>query len=254
MKKIFFIIIIIAITFIMSEAKLIGDRSFISDIKIINVGFAEEASDSGSVKAAQIQELKSLLATRVAELRQGSKKVVSGEIKTITADETIILTTKTSEQTVVPTDKTTFLRVSLSGTKTITFANLVKGDYLTVFGNLDEISNLLNASVIIAQIQTTLVNGKVTEIDRDNGTITVKTLKNGSYIIDIEVNTKILTPDQKRYGYSKMKIGDRVFITGLTPTTVTNGENRLSAIRILDFPTTATPLPTPTATASAKPK
>lgn len=228
---------------------------FIIVIIIIKTQAVFAATATDSAKEAQSQELLQKLATRTAELRAGMRKSLFGEIKSVTADGKIILTTKNGEKTVNTNDSTNFFRISLLGRKEINFSSLVTGEQISVFGLAQEITGEFNTKVVVAKILPVNLIGKVSDIDLKNGTLTILTLKQGTFIIDIETATKIYTAAKLKLGFSKIKVGDRVFVNGTSPTKPKAGENRLTANRILVIPLIlATPTATSSATPSATPK
>ena len=216
---------------------------------------AAAVSATDSAKEAQSKELLQKLATRTAELRAGMRKSLHGEIKSTTSDGKIILTTKTAEKTINTDDSTIFFRISLLGRKEIKFSSLVTGEQISVFGLAQEITGEFTAKVVVAKILPVNLIGKVSDIDLENGTLTILTLKQGTFIIDVETATKIYTANKVKLGFSKIKPGDRVFINGISPTKPKAGENRLTANRILVIPLIlATPTASTSATPSAQPK
>ncbi len=220
---------------------------------------ASPSAKPGSERQEQIKELKDRLATRVAELRQQMRRVLTGEIKTISG-KNLTLTTKQGDKIVVTDEQTIFIQLGASGRKEINFSNLKAGQSISAFGLYDETKGQLAAKVIISKVLPLNFNGKITEIDISGGTISVQTPKNGSYIVDIENYTKISVWDKdkgiQKYGLSKLKVGDRVHINANQPTKSTEN-NRVSANRILVLPGNATGIvssPKPTASPTATPK
>lgn len=204
----------------------------------------------------QVKELRERLATRVAELREKMRKAFHGEIKSISG-KTIILTSPQGDKTILTDEETSFFRTGVLGRKKISLSDLVLGEKITVFGQLNQDTGQLTAKVILAKVLPININGKVAAVDIEGGTITVQTLKRGSLIVDVEVTTKILAfvkgEGLKPSGLSKIKAGDRVHVIGFTPKKPAEAEKRITAKRILIIPGRALGIlgsPTPTATAS----
>lgn len=213
---------------------------FITIIIIINTQTAFAATATDSAKETQSKELLLKLATRTAELRAGMRKSLFGEIKSLTSDGKIILTTKNGEKTVNTDDTTSFFRISLLGRKEIKFSSLITAEQISIFGLNQEITGEFNAKVIVAKILPVNLTGKVSNIDLENGTLTILSLNKGTFIVDVETATKIYTSNKVKLGFSKIKAGDRVFVNGISPTKPKAGENkqsfssnRLTANRIL---------------------
>jgi len=204
----------------------------------------EEGTPPGRIKIPeerreQIKELRERLATRVAQLKEKMRRAWHGEIKSISGT-TIILTTRQGEKTIVTDENTSFLRTGLGGRRKITLADLSLGEKIVAFGQVSQDTGEMTAKVIIAQVFPVKINGKVTAVNVEGGTITVQTLKRGSFIVDVETTTKILVWEKKEglksFGLSKIKVGDRVHVNGTTPTRPKQGENRITASRILVLP------------------
>jgi len=218
----------------------------------------------------QIRELRERVATKVAELKEKGKRAWYGEIKSISGT-TIILTTKQGEKTILTDEDTIFLRIGAGGRKKITLANLVVGEQIVALGQVDTEKGEMTAKVIIGKILPININGKVTAVDVEGGTLTVATLHRGSFIVDVETTTKILAWEKgkglTKSGLSKIKVGDRVHVNGFTTTKPKEGENRITGNRILVLPgravgitgekpatPAASPKTSPTASPTASPE
>jgi len=226
------------------------------------------ASELKDNRQQQIEELRQRVATKAAELREQMKRVITGDIKSIN-DTTIVITTKNGDKTVLTDENTTFIRLGAGGRQKITLDDLAVGNTISVFGQLDQDSGKITAKIIIAKVIPLNIDGKVSAVDLNDGTITVQTPKKGLFIVDVETYTKILiwekSKGMQKLGFSKIKVDDRVHVNGTVPAKPKAGENRLSANRILVLPGKAvgivgsptpssTPLPSPTATPSATPE
>lgn len=203
----------------------------------------EEATPPGKKiqeeRQEQIKELRERVATRVAELREKMRRAWLGDIKSITGT-TIVLTTKQGDKTVLTNEDTIFLRIRAAGRRKITLADLSVGEEIVAFGQVAGETGEMTAKVIIARVFPVKINGKVTAIDVEGGTITVQALRRGSFIVDVETTTKILVWEKgkelTKSGLSKIKVGDRVHVHGTTPTKPKEGEKRITANRILVLP------------------
>ncbi len=212
----------------------------------------------GDERREQIKELRERVATRVAELRAQTRKAFVGTIKSISGNN-LTLTTKQGDKIVLTNEETIFLKMGAGGKKSIKFADLVVGQEVAAFGQVDTNNGQMTAKVIVAKVLPLNINGKVMAVDVSAGTITVQTPKNGSYIVDIENFTKIMTWEKAKglvkSGLSKIKVNDRVHVNGTVPTK-TGGINRLTANRILVLPGQATGItgsPKPSASPKASP-
>jgi len=211
----------------------------------------------------QIDDLKERLATKVAELRQTQKKAIYGTIKAVSVS-TFTVETKTNDLKMELTDDIkVFQRIKDKRTE-LTTEDLAKDDVVSVFGDYDTGLDLLKAHIVVIQAKPlTRIAGVVTDIDREEFTVTVKTKDNQTYVVDIEKTTQALAFDSAKGlvkgGFSKLETGKTVHVIGVLDTKV---DRRISASRIIDIGalngSVAAPTPTveatPTATASGTPK
>ena len=222
--------------------------------------FASTASPSASptatvaptpnTKQLQIESLKERLATKVAELRQTQSKAVFGTVKSISVS-TLVIETKTKDVKIDLTDDIKVAQI-LKGVRTkLTIENVKKGDEVTIFGTYDSTLDLLKAKYIFIQNKPLeRVTGVVTDINRDDFTLTIQTTEERSIVIDIETTSRTVRWDGTsivKSGFSKIAIGDTLHIQG---TAVPKKENRYSAIRILDLGNLSGAVPTATETPS----
>jgi intein/homing endonuclease len=211
-----------------------------------------------ATSSAKIDDLKERLATKVAELRQVTKKAIVGTIKA-TALSTVTVGTKTSDVKIELTDDISVFQTIKGKRTALTTDDLEKGDYVVVFGEHDATLDLLNAKVIVIQDPLPMrVSGGISAIDTKNFTVTLTASGGQTYIIDIEKNTSMLMRDEEnnvvKGGFSKLETGTVAHVVG---TAVPKEENRISALRFLDVGNIGgtSPVPTPTgeATESASP-
>lgn len=221
------------------------------------------ATPTDTDKAQQLEDLKDRLATKVAELRQSQRLAIFGTIKSVSIS-TFIVETKTKDLKIEITDEIQIFQV-LKGVRTeLNIDNVEKGDVVTVFGEYDTTLELLKASIVFIQgISPVQVSGAITNVNKDDYTITIESQDKKTYTIDFETTTKTSIWNgtaQEKGGFSKFAVGDIIHITG---SSVPKKENRISASRILTVMRTqvqgsTTSLPptkeaTPTATKSVTP-
>lgn len=198
-----------------------------------------EATPPGKNKQEQVKELRERVATKVAELREKARQAWHGEIKSI-SEKTILVTTKLGEKKIITDEETKFFKIGAGRKREIGLKDLVVGEKIVALGQVDREKDEMAAKVIIAHVFPVNINGKVTAVDTEGGTITVQTLSRGSFIVDVETTTKILVWKKGeglvKSGLSKINIDDRAHVNGLTPTKPKEGENRITANRILVLP------------------
>lgn len=190
-----------------------------------------------SATSQKIEDLKDRLATKVAQLRQTSRRAIFGAVKS-TSITSFVVETKTKDIKIELTDEITVAQTIKGKRTTLTAQDIAKGDTVAVFGQYDTTLDLLNASVVF--IQGTIperVNGTVTAMDEKAFTLTLATPQNQTYTIDIEKATKTLRWDREKKevvksGFSKIATGSAVHVVG---SPVPKEERRISATRILDL-------------------
>lgn len=222
---------------------------------------AEVSPTPTNAPIKNLDNLKERLATKVAELRNVTPKALSGAVLSLSVNSAMI-ETAVKNYKIEYEDEVKVAQI-LNGKRTdLSIDDLEKSDKVTVFGAFDESLDLLKAKYIFIESKKliTRLTGVITDIDREEFTITLQTSDGKPMTVDIEKTTKSTawnsTDGIAKIGFSKMSIGDSLHVLGtLDPKKDTN----ISAIRILDLgnitgvATTPTPTiaPTPIATVSA---
>lgn len=169
-----------------------------------------------SKQIEKIQELKERLATRVAQLRLSKKKVLIGKINSLDKP-TLTLTALDGPRKIETDEDTTITLLTDSKTRAITFPDLKKGQSIIVWGTYIQEGDTLTAKAIWVKEPPLGLLGTIANVDIKGGTVTLQTLKtNQSYLLDVEVFTKINTLDKDnkiaKFGFSKIKTGNRAYI------------------------------------------
>ncbi|MEK7141202.1 MAG: hypothetical protein AAB800_01500 [Patescibacteria group bacterium] len=224
--------------------------------------FAASATPSSTPKISttsattkKIEDLKDRLATKVAQLRQTSRRAMHGTV-TSTSITSFVVETKTKDVKIELMDEIKVIQYFKGKHTTLTTDDIAKGDIVTVFGEHDATLDLLKATIVFIQGPSPArVSGTVTARDDTEFTLTISTPQNQSYTIDIEKATKTFAWDRQskeivKSGFSKIAVGATTHIVGFP---VPKKENRINADRILDLGNLATPIdqvvlstPTPT--------
>ena len=223
----------------------------------------EKEATGTPTPTSKIDDLKERLATKVAELRQTQRKAIYGTVKAVSVS-TFTVETDNKELKIDLTDEISVFQTLKGKRAELTIEDITKDDVVTVFGEYDTGLDLLRAKVVVIQSKPlTRVTGTVSEIDREEFTVTITTSGGQEYIVDIEKTTNALAFDRTKGlvkgGFSKLETGRTVNVVG---TAVAKQDNRISAARLIDLGnlTGATPTPvpteepTPTSTVSATPK
>ncbi len=215
-----------------------------------------------STKNKQIEDLKSRLATKVAELRQTTKRAFFGTVKSKTVS-TITIETKTKDLKMELTDDIKIMQYIKGAKTTLTHEDLEKGDIVTVFGDYDATLDLLNATYIFVETtnETVRTSGTITAMDEKAFTFKLSAADGAIYTINYEKTTKgtrwTKDGDFEKIGFSSLNEGETIF---LVATKVPKKEEELSGIRVLSLgnltgaKATPTPEPDKNATPSATPE
>ena len=197
--------------------------------------FAQTATQSATNK--KIEDLKDRLATKVAQLRQTSRRAIYGTVKS-TSITSFVVETKTKDVKIELTDEIKVIQY-LKGERTaLTSEDIAKNDLVSVFGDYDTTLDLLKATIVVIQRPgPERISGTVTARDDKEYTVTIKNPQGVTYIVDIEKSTKTLLWDREKKGlvksgFSKIVAGNVVHIVGFP---VPKKELRMSADRILDL-------------------
>ena len=226
MTNLFFILLLFAFMFPASVATAVSATP--SAVPKIS-------STSANIK--KIEDLKERLATKVAELRQTSRRGIYGTV-TSTSITSFSVATKTKDVKIETLDAIRIVQY-LKGKRTILATeDIAKGDAVAVLGEYDATLDLLKAAMVF--IQGTLpqqIAGVVSARDDKEFTLTVATPEGPAVTVDIEKTTKTRAWDGSKKeliqsGFSKIKEGSRIHVSG---SAVAKQDNRISANRILDL-------------------
>jgi len=195
----------------------------------------------------KINDLKERLASRVAELKENSKRSFSGVVKQ-KEDGVITLLYKDIETKVVFNTESTVYTISSQGKKIKSdVKSLIVGQNVTAFGALDVDQKTLVVKVLIINDSPIISYGTVKSVDNKEGSFVVDS-EDGSLTLDYEIGTKCQITDKdgklSSCGLSKINEGDKVLVR------IREGSTNLSkatALRILVIPQ-STPSPTETKT------
>ena len=192
--------------------------------------FAQESTNT-----AKIKELKDKLASRVAELNLQTKKMIQGEIKTL-SDQKIILTNNNIEINVNLDDDTTLTQQTGDGKKkTIKVDSMKSGQNIFTWGSFNSGTNVMTASNITVVDMPAIIIGRIKSIDSKNYQLIV-TEGNKDILVDHDFSTKdlILNKDYNtaKGGFSKFAEKQLVYVFGYN-TTDKNDKPMLSAQRII---------------------
>lgn len=195
-------------------------------------------SSSLEINDKTIQSLKEKIATKVAQLRQQNKKIVSGII-TKKNPEVIELTSENniSYKIIIDDLITKFNSLANNIQKEIKKEELSENDFVIVVGT--SIDNSIHAKSIYQDQQYLVYSGKVMEVNKNDYSLKILTSEKDEYVLDIETFTKQQILDIKKLtlissGFSKIKAGDTIHF--VIKRTQEKKASRFSASRILIIP------------------
>jgi hypothetical protein len=187
-------------------------------ISINSLSFAQSKSTNptSSVTQQQIDELKSKIASKVAELNLVEKRGVLGTV-TDSSGTQITLTDVNGDIKNIDVDELTKF---YSNTVSFGISDIKKGQTLGILGLFNKESRRLLAREIndIAPPQN-IILGIISNIDRNNYEITITKENGKKYIFEIQDTTKtfsFISDALLKTGFSKMQSSQTAIAMGLT--------------------------------------
>lgn len=177
--------------------------------------------------SSQIEKIKDLVASRVAELKLVEKRGVLGKVTQTTSTQ-ITLTDLQNNKQIVDIDEIT--KFSDADNKSYGISDIKKGDKLGIIGLLNKSTEHILAR-FISSVSSVPVHfdGVITDIDKRNFTLTAVDEAGDKKILNIETSTSIDSftkeTDQIKSGFSKILAGQRVYASGFPDSKVANQLN-----------------------------
>lgn len=184
----------------------------------------------------QINELKDRIASRVAQLNLVEKRGIIGVVTDAT-DTQITLTDVKGDIRFIDVDELTkFDGTTNSGSFGI--SDVKKGSTLGVLGLYNKQSRRILARTVEELVIPKIIHGNVATIDSDNFILNIVTDKNEQLQVEFETTTKSFSYDKTgqqliKSGFSKIKIGESIFVVGFPDKTV---KDKINADRIIALP------------------
>lgn len=186
----------------------------------------------------EIQEFKDKLASKVAELQQNEDKAIAGFASDINESSLKIITSNNEKYSVELDDLLTkYFSIGNSITEK-SKEDISEDDYLIVTGPVN--GDIISANGIYIDTQYVSGSGIVSQTDQNNLALTIITLENDTFTIDVETSTKKQIINIKELkldnvGFSTIKAGDVVHFI-YKKSNEENKNNRYSADKILVVP------------------
>lgn len=195
---------------------------------------SEVATDSSEMQ--QIQKIKDIVASKVAELNLVEKKGILGKIKETSSTE-VTITDLNGDIQMIDIDELTKFGDSSDDKSSFGVSDLQKGTLYSFVGLYNkDTQHLLARNVQEVKTIPVYFEGAILSIDNENYQITVVNKNGEKKNIDIESSTKTKLLDDagdlQKSGFSKLETGQRVIVIGFTDKT---DSNLISASRIIAF-------------------
>lgn len=185
--------------------------------------------------SSQIEKIKDLVASRVAELKLVEKRGILGTVVTTTSTQ-ITLTDIQNNRKIVDIDEIT--KFSDPDSKEFGISDIKKGRMIGVIGLLNKGSeHILARYVNTVSTVPTYFEGIITSVDKRNFAITAVDENGNKKLLDIETSTKLYSytkeDDEIKSGFSKILPGQRVYAAGFPDSKISS---QLNIDRLTHFP------------------
>ena len=183
----------------------------------------------------QIEKIKDLVASRVAELKLVEKRGILGKVFSATSTQ-ITLTDSKKRKRIIDIDEIT--KFSDPADKPFGVSDIKQGNMLGIKGLFNKSSDrLLARSVEKVTSIPEYFEGAVVGLDKINFQLKAVDENGNKRVIDIVTSTKTnsFTTDggQIKSGFSKIAVGERIFAAGFPDAKV---KDQLNATRVTHFP------------------
>ncbi len=209
---------------------------------LVSPSFAQTASPSasptGEAEDSAIEQLKEKVANKVTEIRRKNNKAVAGTVVTKNAGNLRIKTNEDVEYEIKLDDALTkYFQILGVKKQEIEVEDIEVGDYAIVTGV--QADNSITANTIFIDERFLVMTGKISQVDKENFTLTVVTTAKEQIDLDIESSTKqsmvnIKTNEAEVSGFTKIKEGDTIHFVVSRP--LNSKEGSYSARKVLIIP------------------
>ncbi len=204
--------------------------------------YAASPSPTASTEE-QINELKDRIASRVAQLNLVEKRGIIGVATDVTGAQITLTDIKGDTRFIDVDELTKFDGESDNGSFGI--SDIKKGSALGVLGLYNKQSRRILSRTVEELVIPKMLNGNIATIDSDNFILNVATDsprgeagKKEQLQIEFETTTRSFSYNRTnqqliKSGFSKIKIGESIFVVGFADETV---KNKINAERIIILP------------------
>ncbi len=185
---------------------------------------------------AEVNKIKDLVASRVAELKLVDKRGIIGNVKSASNTEMTVTDYKGQEIQIDIDELTKFESDSTNATFGI--SDIKTGDTLSIIGLYNKESKRLLARFVSEAKNIPLnLEGGILSKDAANFTITIITSDGKKKAINIESSTKTSSYDKDgltKSGFTKIDTGEFVIVVGFADPKI---KDQINASRVIHFPT-----------------
>lgn len=198
---------------------------------------AVSPTPSPTPQDTQIEKIKDLVASRVAELKLVDKKGAVGKVKSASNSQITLINSR-NLQVIVDIDELT--KFDGASTKSYGISDIKSGDTLSVIGLFNkQTEKLLARFVTPASNIPQNIEGVVTSKNAKDFSLTIGTVDGKKIVINIETSTKTALFEEGetiKSGFSKIKTSERVIVVGFFDKT---SKDQINAARVIHFPSLA---------------
>lgn len=196
------------------------------------------ASPTGEVEDSAIEQLKEKVANKVTEIRRKNNKAVAGTVITKNAGNLRIKTNEDVKYEIKLDDALTkYFQILGVKKQEIKAEDIEVDDYAIVTGV--QADNSITANTVFIDERFLVMTGKISQVDKENFTLTIVTTAKEQIDLDIESSTKqsmvnIKTNEPEVSGFTKIKEGDTIHFVVSRP--LNSKEGSYSARKVLIIP------------------
>ncbi|HZQ29535.1 MAG TPA: hypothetical protein VFA93_00435 [Patescibacteria group bacterium] len=187
----------------------------------------------------QIDDLKDRIASRVAQLKLVEKRGIMGTVTDVSDTQLTLKDVKGDTRFVDVDELTKFIGTTKSG-EALGISDIKKGQDVGVMGLYNKQSRRILARVIEIKVNPKMLGGSIATIDSDNFIIHVATDNGDQVQVEFETTTKTVSFTKSggklvRSGFSKLLVGESVFVVGFLDKTVKDQVDADKVIVLPDF-------------------
>jgi hypothetical protein len=216
--------------------------SFLVALVIVVPIFAQTASPSasptGEASDTAIEKLKEKVANKVTEIRRKNNKAVAGTVIAKNTGSLKIITNEEVEYEIKLDDALTkYFQILGTKKQEIKTEDIEINDYAIITGVLAD--NSITANTVFIDERFLVMSGKISQVDKENFTLTIVTTAKEEIDLDVENTTKqsmvnIKTHEAEPSGFTKIKEGDTIHLVVSRP--LNSKEGNYTAKKILIIP------------------